>query len=107
MGSTVGSWAFVIGVIMALVLGVFGPLSTLMTTLLMLLGLIVGFLNVTQRESKTFLLAAVSLVIVSNFGRTSLETIEVLVNMLNALMVLFVPATIIVALKTVFVAAKK
>ena len=103
----VGSWAFLVGVILAIALGAFGTLSRTMAILLVLLGLVVGFLNITQKEVKGFLMAAVSLVIVAYFGKGAMEIIPILGHMLDALLVMFVPATMIVALKSVFSYAKR
>jgi len=101
----VGSWAFIIGVIIALIAG-FWPLSTTMVTLLMVLGLIVGFLNVTGGETNNFLLAAVSLVIVANFGGVALAAVSApLGKMFNALIIFTVPAVIIVAFKAIYALA--
>ena len=113
----IGAWAFLIGVILAVALGLFnqfftGSTSNLAYATLVILGLIVGFLNVGDKDSTTFLLASLALVIVSGFGSSSLvyvSNIPILGSLnaiLSALLVLFVPATIIVALKTVFSIAK-
>jgi len=105
----IGSWAFIIGVIIALVVGGFGSKDPIVTTVLILLGLIVGLLNVTGRETTPFLLAAVSLVIVSKFGGDVLINIvpigETLQSILNAIMTFVIPATIIVALKAIYALA--
>ncbi|MEA3329207.1 MAG: hypothetical protein U9Q06_00500 [Nanoarchaeota archaeon] len=109
----VGAWAVLIGVVVAIVLGVFQ--KTVLVSynqwiylLLAILGVIVGTVSVgnNTRESTTFLLATVSLVIVSSMGQQRLILVGeigiLIVTILNALLTLFIPATIIVALKTVF-----
>ena len=107
----VGSWAFIIGVIIALIVGVFsgGTGSAVATSVLILLGLIVGFLNVTGRETTPFSLAALSLVLVGKFGGDVLGQIATigpyLQGTLSALMTFVVPATIIVALKAIWALA--
>jgi hypothetical protein len=105
---SVGAWAFIIGVVLALILGLAGPLLAgaegLIVWLLVLIGVIVGFLNITGKESQGFLLASVSLVIVSALGQQVMPDIGV--NVLKALLTLFVPTTIIVALKLVYGMAK-
>jgi hypothetical protein len=120
--NSVGAWAFLIGVILALIIGISTKLipipaltkySAQIYAILSILGIIVGFLNVTGKESQTFLLAGAVLVIVSRFGMDSVtgsligvgigDTVS---SIFAALLVLFVPATIIVALKTVFSIAK-
>ena len=106
----VGSWAFIIGVLIALVVGILNPTeNTVATTILIVLGLIVGFLNVTGRETTPFLLAALSLVLVAKFGGDVLGMVSgigiYLQSMLTALMTFVVPATIIVALKAIYALA--
>ena len=114
----VGAYAFLVGVILAIIVGLFqkslvGPASSLPYALLVILGLMVGFLNVGDKESNTFLLASVSLVVVSALGNNTLifisnisPILSYLNNVLSALLIMFVPATVIVALKTVFSIAK-
>jgi len=74
---------------------------------LILLGLIVGFLNVTGRETTPFLLAALALVIVSWMGGPifNLGWLTILQSVLNAIMIFVIPATIIVALKAIYALA--
>jgi len=108
------AWAFLIGVILAIIIGVFYKYlgiqtSNLIYAILVLLGFIVGFLIVGDRESMSFLVASVSLVIVSGFGHSTLlftsnvsPILSYLSEILTALLVMLVPATIIVAIKTVF-----
>lgn len=110
----IGAYAFLIGVILAVLVGILqqslniGKTSSVPYALLVILGLLVGFFNFSDRDSFTFLVASLSLVIVSGFGQTALiyvATVPILSSLsavLSALMVMFVPATIIVALKTVF-----
>jgi hypothetical protein len=105
----IGSWAFIIGVIIALIVGGFGNKDPIVTTVLILLGLIVGLLNVTGRETTPFLLASVSLVIVSSMGGAGLASVAsigtTLQGILNAIMTFVMPATIIVALKAIYALA--
>ncbi|MBS3091945.1 hypothetical protein J4466_00845 [Candidatus Pacearchaeota archaeon] len=58
------------------------------------------------KDATTFLMATVSLVIVSYMGNTALKTVgnvgDFIGVVLNALLVMFIPATIIVSIKTVF-----
>ena len=108
----IGAWAFLIGVVLAILVGLFtgSKMSPLILGILALLGLVVGYF-VSERDTQTFLLASVSLVVVSYMGISGfvlsaaisgIEIGEILSSVLGALLALFVPATIIVALKTVF-----
>lgn len=103
---TFGSWAFLVGFILALIFGAFGAVDVL-AWLLVVLGLVVGFLNITDKETKPFLLAGTVLVIVSALGANAMSVIPVVGSILNAILALFIPATIIVALKSVFQLARE
>jgi hypothetical protein len=117
--NSVGAWAFLLGVILAIIVGLstssFLSLSSItrysaqIYGILVIIGLIVGFLNVTGKDSQTFLIAGAILVVVSKFGMESVTGSligigigDVVTSIFGALLALFVPATIIVALKTVF-----
>jgi len=114
----IGAWAYIIGMIIAVALGVFSTLPgmTWLLTILIVMGLIVGFLNVNEKETSAYLLAAVSLVIVTSFGGGVIGTIgdgtslvwlgNALQGVLNAMTVFIVPATIVVALKAIYALAK-
>ena len=116
-----GPWAFLVGAVLALVIGVFssgafntplGPgVFNLLLAVLIIAGILVGFLNVTSQESSKFLLVALALVIVSFMGDSAISALEtisvfgfgsILRSLLNSLLILFIPTTIIVALKSVF-----
>ena len=121
--NTIGAWAFLVGVVLAIIIGVFTTLikipsliaySAQIYGLLVLIGILVGsFIKIEGKEGQTFLIAGAVLVIVSKFGRESvlgsligLGLGDVVSSIFGALLVLFIPATIIVALKTVFSIAK-
>ena len=106
-----GSWAFLIGVILALALGIIADRisavnQTYMIWALVVIGLIVGFLNVTSRESNAFLMSGVSLIIASAFGSSVLAQIQVLGSIMSSFLMIFIPATIVVAIKNVFILAE-
>jgi uncharacterized membrane protein YccC len=110
-----GAWAFIIGIIVALIIGLISQLLnpgvvSILFSVLVLLGIVVGFLNVTDHEVKDYLLTAVSLVIVSTLGGSVIGYIAVvgpyLAGILQAITTFVVPTTIIVALKEIFSLAK-
>lgn len=110
MGKNIlGAWAFLIGVILAVIVGLVGLVATegIWAIALVILGIIIGLLNVGGAELKEFLLAGTVLVIVSSLGGGILLGVGYVGPILQALVVLFVPATIVVALKVVFAIAKK
>ncbi|HLC54049.1 MAG TPA: hypothetical protein VJK07_00275 [Candidatus Nanoarchaeia archaeon] len=104
--NTVGRWAFLIGVLLAIILGALGIVNSTWMSALILIGLIVGFLNISERESSPFLLAGVSLIIASALGKDVMSGLPVLYNILQTLLAVFVPSTIVVAIKHVFSLAR-
>ena len=75
--NSVGAKAFLIGVVLAVAIGLSTtliPIPALVTysaqiyAILVILGLIVGFMHVAGRDSQTFLWAGAILVVVSKFG---------------------------------------
>jgi len=112
-----GAYAVLAGVVLALTLGFFQASfiqarQEWLYALLAIIGIIVGFASVSNdsRDATTFLLASISLVIVSSMGQDNLILLGEfgikIVVILNALLTMFIPATIIVALKTVFSVAR-
>lgn len=109
----IGGWAFIVGVVVAVVFPIFAELRPWLITLLILLGLVIGFLNITVADTQTFLLAALALVIVSGFSSTSGVITQVagvgpaLGRIFGGLLLLVVPATIIVALRSIYTVSSR
>ena len=116
MEKQIGNYSFIIGVIVAVVLGLAAPklgaATAWLWSLLIVLGLVVGFLNVSGKETKEFLLVAVSLVIVAYAGSAQKTLTEVqivgayLSGVFGSILAFVVPASIVVALKEVWELAK-
>ena len=106
----IASYAFLAGVIIAVLFGLLPlmgiELNAGFTIALVVIGLIIGFVNVSGEESAPFLLSGAVLVIASSLGGSSLGDIKFLGDILGALLALFTPATIVVAVKNVFNLAK-
>lgn len=107
-----GAWAFLAGIILSVLVGIFAgdKINPYVVGLLFGLGLVVGYF-VAEKDVQTFLYASVSLVIVSYVGisgmvlNAAIRGVSIgsmVSSILSTLLLLFVPATIIVALKTVF-----
>lgn len=106
-----GSWSFLVGLLLAVLLGVglTGPYATQMYWVVFLLGIVVGLLNITSQEASAFLTAGTVLVLVSYLGADVLGSaaqaglgLDKLVSILHSILTLFVPATIVVAVRAVF-----
>ena len=110
MDKRVGNYSFIIGVIIAIVLGIvsLGAATPWLASLLVVLGLIVGFINVTGTETKEFLLVAAVLIIVTSMGGAS-STLggvqyigQYLSGIFTQVLAFVVPATVVVALKDIW-----
>jgi len=110
--NVIGAWAFLAGIILCVLVGVFAgdKINPYIVGALFGLGLVVGYF-VAEKDVQTFLLASVSLVIVSYVGisgmvlNAAIRGVQIgpmISSILGTLLILFVPATIVVALKTVF-----
>ena len=105
-----GTWVFVAGLVLALILGfTSGVVGGVSLTVLVVLGLVVGFMNITEKEVHGFLVAAIALMLVGALARAdSLPFIgsELQASLSNV--VLFVaPAALVVAIREVFILASE
>lgn len=109
-----GHYSFLIGVILALVLGLFSESLTIswnlrVMFLLVVFGLIVGLLNIQHREMTEFLVASITLlmippamsVVAFTIDKFILGSGEFLRSMLSYLILFVVPAALIVAVKVI------
>ena len=107
--SSVGSWSFIVGLIIAILVGLFTEATGIIVTVLVILGVIVGFLNVTDKETHSFLLAAVALLLAGGVGDL-MGSIPAVGSMLQRILINFAifvaPAAIIVAVKELISLAK-
>ncbi len=106
--SKIGRWAFIIAALLAILAG-FVSLGTAVPWILIVLGLIVGFMNITDKESEGFLIATVALMVAlkalsdvfSGFaGGLTLKSI------LDNVVTIAAPAAVVVAVKHLYQAAQ-
>ena len=108
----IGVWAFIAGIILAILAAFVG--NPWVIPALVVVGIIVGFLNVSDKETTAFLTASVSVMIaVYTAGGSisaSLATLgsvgTILLALLQNINVLVFPATIVVAIKAIYSLAK-
>ena len=107
-GNKLGSWAFLIGLVIAVLLGfgLGGNFNTGMILTLFVIGIIVGLFNIADEEATPFLTSGVVLIIAASLSKDVLSTVTVLSGILDALLILFVPATVVVAVRNVFQLAR-
>jgi len=119
--NSIGAWAFLIGVLLAVVMGIFsgGYTNPIILTIIGFLGIVVGYF-VAEKDVQTFLFASAASVLAAYAGIqgfatnialrgitvSGVEIGKITASVLGALLFLFVTATIVVAIKTVFSIAK-
>lgn len=120
MEKQIGNYSFIVGVIISVVLGLAFeklPKGTgvhdWLWTLLVVLGLVVGFLNVSGKETKEFLWVTVALVVVAFAGSAQISSWKdvqligpYLKGVFDSILAFVVPASVVVALKEVWELAK-
>jgi len=109
----IGKWAFILGVFLAVVAGLFVGIDITVGVVLLGLGAIVGLLNISKRETTAFLVAGISLLLSGSMIATSTVTQNIpyigsyLAYILANILLFFAPVVLIVALKTCYELAKK
>jgi hypothetical protein len=104
----IGFWAFIIGLIIAVVAGIALPANAAIIIALIILGLIIGFLNITAKEIMLFLVATIALVVVGNVF-APLKTLSIgtiLGNILSYVATLMASAAIVATIKALWVVGK-
>ena len=98
-----GAWAFVIGLVIAIVINVLAGAGTLSSDLaaviLVVLGLIVGFINLLA--SAEFLLALIGLVVVSMLTYTNPATLD-FIGEVSSVAFYIGAVILVIAVKTIF-----
>ncbi len=100
----IGKYAFIAGVVLAAVAGFIE--QPWVWWVLAVLGLVVGFLNVTGEETRGFLLAAIGLILSASSIQQLPFIGETLTVIMGNIVVFIGPAVLLVALKSLFEVAK-
>lgn len=96
----IGAWSFIVGLALAIILAF---VQVDLAWLLVLAGIIVGLLNVQDKEVTQFLVAAIALVSVGSADINFLGIPLILQNIVTFVS----PAAIIVAIKAVYAMGRK
>ena len=105
----IGKWAFIIGLIVAVITGI---VTSIPYTILILfvLGLVVGFLNITDKDIVKFLVASIALLVLGVASINALSVLAIISDYLNAILGNFIAfvsaATLVVAIKAVLEVSK-
>lgn len=97
----IGHWAFIIGMILAVLAGFIGIPH--LAVILAVLGLIVGFLNVGEKESIPFLISVIALMII---GLAGLQLGERVAVIMQSFLAFVSAAALVVAIKQILIVAK-
>ena len=101
----VGKYAFIVGFILAL-LAAFVQHQSWTFAVLALLGLVVGFMNVTSKETNTFLLAAIGLILSASALQTIPIVGEFATEMIANVLAFLGSAVLVVAIRAIVSTAK-
>ncbi len=110
MAKKIGGWAFIIGLILAAVIAIVGTEQTWSVYILLVLGLIVGLLNITGKEVSSFLIAAIAFMFTFTALGNVAESIpavgSIIAQFFSLINVFIAPAAAVVAFKALFAQAK-
>ncbi|MBI4983545.1 hypothetical protein HZC32_02775 [Candidatus Woesearchaeota archaeon] len=104
------AYSFTIGIVIALILGLISAklptnVVPVLTSILILMGIIVGFFNITPAETKDYILFVTAMVIVTSLGGNILGQMQFvgkyLSSVLSAILAFILPSVIIVGIKAV------
>lgn len=77
----IGPWAYIVGVVVSLLMGFISPTNSAVAVLLGVLGLVVGLLNIQDKEVSTFLLASIAFLV----SASSLSTLVIRLGALSGM----------------------
>jgi hypothetical protein len=107
----VGKWAFLVGLVVAVIASFLTGYETTVALVLFLLGLVVGFLNISEKDSNKFLLATIALLVGGIASINALTILGVVSTYLSAILGSFVAfvsaAALVVAIKAIFETGQK
>ncbi len=102
----VGRWTFIAGLVLAVLAGLLVVDVHWVTWVLAILGLVVGFLNVSTKEPQGFLLPAVALALSASAVRSLPVVGFVLTNILENALIFIAAAMLLVAIRALLETAK-
>ncbi|MEW5896340.1 MAG: hypothetical protein AB1668_01490 [Nanoarchaeota archaeon] len=115
IANKVMAYSFTVGLVVALVLGLVSAwlqpnVVALLTSVLILAGIVVGFSNISPTETKDYILFVTALVIVVSLGGDVLSKVQLvgayLEGVLRMILAFILPSVIVVGLKAILNLAK-
>jgi hypothetical protein len=108
--NTIGKWAFIIGLALVIIAGLIEGIYTVpsLALILVILGLIVGFLNINEKDTIKLLLAVIALALTGSATAMVVPAIYTyLQSILENLLVFSGAAALVVAIKAIIEVTKK
>jgi len=106
----IGKWAFLVGLVVAVIASFLTGYETAVALVLFLLGLLVGFLNISEKDSNKFLLGTIALLTGGIASMSAISMMGVVTTYLGTILASFVAfvsaAALVVAIKVVFETGK-
>lgn len=105
----VGKWAFIIGLVLALIAGLIEGFYTIpqLALILVVLGLIVGFLNITEKNVIKLLVAIIALTVVGSATVITIPGVNAYLDAIVKNILVFVGAAgLVVAIKAIVETSK-
>ena len=106
----IGKWAFVVGLVLAVLASFLTGYETIVAVVLFVLGLVVGFLNISEKDSNKFLLGNIALLTGGIASMNAVAMFGVVSIYLTAVLGSFVAfvsaAALVVAIKAIFETSK-
>lgn len=106
----IGKWAFLIGLVLAVIAGLIQGIYTIpyLALILVILGLIVGFLNIAEKDTVKLLVAIIVLIAVGSATVLAIPGINAYLNAIIINIIAFAGAAgLIVAVKAIYETGKK
>jgi len=104
----VGFWSLIVGLVISLIAGLVLPGNAVVAIILVILGIVIGFLNITPKEVQALLLASIALIVVGNaFAPLKFLGVDTYIaGVLAYVTVLVAPAAVIGAVKMLWTIGK-
>lgn len=106
----IGRWAFIIGLLLAIIAGLIQGIYEIPSLILILvvLGLIVGFLNIAEKDTVKLLVAIIALMSIGGLTISVIPVINIYLEAILTNIVIFASgAGLVIAIKAVIESAKK
>ena len=104
MDKRIGHYAFLVGVLLAVLAALVPALQVdWVIWALIIIGLIVGFMNITAKETTEFLVATIALMLVGSAGLEVIPTAgRIIGTILLNILAIVIPAALVVSLKAIY-----